>query len=184
MKYAQNLRRSGLSAVRQLLAALFAAAAAVALPQLVHLISGAAGHGTMLGEMLLPMHLPVIAVGLIAGPVAGVVAGLAAPIVSYLLCGMPLAAMVPFIAIELCTYGLLAGLLKSSGMPVLCKVLLVQVGGRAVRAAAILFSVYGLHHAVPAVSVIWTSIATGALGIALQWILIPLLVKGMQRLEK
>ena len=111
MKYAQNLRRSGLSAVRQLLAALFAAAAAVALPQLIHLISGAAGHGTMLGEMLLPMHLPVIAVGLVAGPLAGVVSGLAAPIVSYLLCGMPLAVMVPFIAIELCTYGLLAGLL-------------------------------------------------------------------------
>ena len=54
-------------------ATVLAIVAAVALPQLFHVIGAVSGQGTMLGVAFLPMHLPIIFVGLIAGPaVAGV----------------------------------------------------------------------------------------------------------------
>lgn len=49
-------------------ATVLAIVAAVALPQLFHVIGAVSGQGTMLGVAFLPMHLPIIFVGLIAGP--------------------------------------------------------------------------------------------------------------------
>ena len=71
-------------------ATLLAIVAAVVLPQLFHVIGAVSGQGTMLGVAFLPMHLPIIFVGLIAGPAVGAIAGAAAPLVSFLLSGMPL----------------------------------------------------------------------------------------------
>ena len=94
-------------------ATVLAIVAAVALPQLFHVIGAVSGQGTMLGVAFLPMHLPIIFVGLIAGPAVGAIAGAAAPLVSFLLSGMPMLAMLPLMMIELCAYGLIAGLLRS-----------------------------------------------------------------------
>ena len=52
-------------------ATVLAIVAAVALPQLFHVIGAVSGQGTMLGVAFLPMHLPIIFVGLIAGPAVG-----------------------------------------------------------------------------------------------------------------
>ena len=76
-------------------ATVLAIVAAVALPQLFHVIGAVSGQGTMLGVAFLPMHLPIIFVGLIAGPAVGAIAGAAAPLVSFLLSGMPMLAMLP-----------------------------------------------------------------------------------------
>ena len=76
-------------------AATLLAIVAVALPQLFHVIGAVSGQGTMLGVAFLPMHLPIIFVGLIAGPAVGAIAGAAAPLVSFLLSGMPMLAMLP-----------------------------------------------------------------------------------------
>ena len=165
----------------QTLAALLGVGAAVALPQLVHALGAFLGMGTGLGEILLPMHLPVMLVGFVAGPWAGAAAGLLAPLVSFMLSGMPMAAMLPFMMIELCVYGFSAGLLRGSRLPVLVKVLLTQAAGRMVRGGAILAGFYLLGTRI-APSVIWTSIVTGLAGIVLQWILLPLLTKGTERL--
>ena len=74
-------------------ATVLAIVAAVALPQLFHVIGAVSGQGTMLGVAFLPMHLPIIFVGLIAGPAVGAIAGAAAPLASFLLSGMPMLAM-------------------------------------------------------------------------------------------
>ncbi len=150
---------------------------AVALPQFFHLLGGWLGVQTALGEMLLPMHLPVMLAGLWGGPVAGLLAGLVSPIISFGLTNMPVAAMVPFMTVELAGYGLTAGLLSRHKMPVLGKVLLTQVAGRVARAVVLLVAVYGFDVSKPAVSIIWTSISAGLAGILLQWALIPLLVR-------
>lgn len=149
---------------------------AVALPQLFHLMGAVSGLGTKLGETFLPMHLPIIIAGLLAGPYVGAIAGFLSPLVSFALSGMPSAAMLPFMMIELCVYGLASGLLRNIKLPVIGKVLMAQVGGRLVRAAAIAFSVYALGNDSIKISVIWTSIASGIFGLALQWVLIPLIV--------
>ena len=105
-------------------ATVLAIVAAVALPQLFHVIGAVSGQGTMLGVAFLPMHLPIIFVGLIAGPAVGAIAGAAAPLVSFLLSGMPMLAMLPLMMIELCTYGLIAGLLRSVKLPSLVAAIL------------------------------------------------------------
>lgn len=180
----QTVEKPRLSLKAQTAAALAAAAGAVILPQIFHLLGAAAGLNTALGEIFLPMHLPVLLVGLLAGPYAGAAAGLIAPVVSFALSGMPGPAMLPFMTIELCIYGLVSGLLRTVKMPTLAKVLLAQVSGRAVRAAAILLAVNVLHISALPVSIIWTSVKVGAFGLALQWVLLPLLVYRVEGANK
>ena len=78
--------------------------------------------------------------------------------------------MLPYILIEVVTYGFAAGMFKNADMNVTLKVLACQMAGRLVRAAAILIG------GTVASSVIWNSVKVGAIGIVLQLILIPLIL--------
>lgn len=156
----------------QTMAMIVAIITAVALPQFLHTLGIAMGSGSALGEIFLPMHLPILLVGLLAGPYAGLIAGVSAPVISFCLTGMPGVAMLPFITIEVAIYGLSAGLLRNNKIPTIGKVLIVQLAGRAVRAVAILISVYVLGNTVVKPAIILTSIKTGFAGILLQWVLI------------
>ena len=162
-------------------AGLLAVAGALALPQLVHWLGAVSGMGSALGETFLPMHLAVILAGLFAGPLVGLAAGAISPAVSFLLSGMPAAAVLPFMTVELAGYGLAAGLLASVRMPAFFKLLIAQVAGRALRSAAVLIAFYGFGGGLP-VSSIWTSIVTGLPGIVLQWALVPLIVFWVERM--
>lgn len=173
-----------LSVKIQTTAALAAIVGAVAVPQLFHALGAVSGLGTALGEAFLPMHLPIILVGLLAGPYAGAAAGLFGPLASFAVSHMPGEVMLPFMMIELCAYGLLAGLLRSAKLPTVVKVLAVQIGGRAIRAAAILISVYGFGNERVNITAIRTSVITGLFGIALQWALLPLIVYRVEALKK
>ena len=168
----RSLRRADLpklSLTTKAAATLLAIAAAVALPQLFHVIGAVSGQGTAL-----PMHLPIIFVGLIAGPAVGAIAGAAAPLVSFLLSGMPMLAMLPLMMIELCAYGLVAGLLRSVRLPGLVKVIVAQLAGRVVLTVATAIAVFAFGSS-NAIAVTWTSdLAAGLPGLALQWALIPL----------
>lgn len=93
---------------------------------------------------------------------------------------MPGIATLPFMMIELDVYGLTAGLLRNVKLPTIAKVIITQVAGRAVRAAAILLAAYAASSRSLPVAVIWTSMVTGAFGIALQWTLLPLLAYRME----
>ncbi len=177
-----NIKKK-LSVKAQILATVAAVVAAVALPQILHVMGAVSGHGTALGETFLPMHLPVILVGLLAGHYAGFATGLLAPIISFALTGMPKPAMLPFMVIELCVYGLCAGLLRNAKMPVFFKVVIAQVVGRAVRAAAILVATYTFSNTAVPVSVIWSSIVAGMFGIVIQWALIPLAVYRVENMS-
>lgn len=168
----------------QTLATLSAIVGAVVVPQIFHLLGAASGLGTALGEAFLPMHLPILLVGLLAGPYAGAISGLLGPLCSFALSGMPGAAMLPFMMIELCVYGLAAGLLRNVKLPTIGKVVAAQIAGRAVRAVAILMAVYVFGNGQITVSTIWTSIVTGLFGLVLQWALLPLIVYRVENLKK
>lgn len=172
----QAISRSNPSIKAQTIAAAAAVVGAVAVPQIFHLLGVASGLGTSLGETFLPMHLPILLVGLLAGPFAGAVSGLLGPLASFLMTGMPGSAMLPFMMLELFGYGLFAGLLRNAKMPSIAKVLLAQLGGRAVRAAAVLISVYALGNTAVGVASIWKTVVTGLFGLVLQWTLIPLII--------
>lgn len=172
----QAISRSNPSIKAQTIAAAAAVVGAVAVPQIFHLLGAASGLGTSLGETFLPMHLPILLVGLLAGPFAGAVSGLLGPLASFLMTGMPGSAMLPFMMLELFGYGLFAGLLRNAKMPSIAKVLLAQLGGRAVRAVAVLISVYALGNTAVGVASIWKTVVAGLFGLALQWTLIPLII--------
>ena len=183
MNTIKAIRKSTVSLRVQVVATLVALAAAVALPQIFHLMGSFSGMGTSLGETFLPMHLPILFVGLIAGPYAGAVAGLLSPALSFALTGMPGAAMLPFMMIELCVYGLSCGLMMNIKMPTIAKVVVAQVAGRAVRALCLVIAVFGFGSQV-SIATIWMSIATGIFGLALQWVLLPLLVYRVEDLMR
>jgi uncharacterized membrane protein len=154
---------------------------AVTLPQVFHAVGIASGTGALLGSTLLPMHLPVLIAGLLGGPVVGALAGALSPVASIAVSGMPTVAVLPFMIIELAAYGLVGGLLARTKMPLFGKLIVTQIAGRAVRAAAVLLAVYGFGNNALPVSSIWTMV-TGALpGILLQWALVPLLVDRIQQ---
>ncbi|MCL2077970.1 MAG: ECF transporter S component [Oscillospiraceae bacterium] len=156
---------------------LAAIVSAVALPQLFHIagaVSGIGGGAT--GAAFLPMQIPVILAGLLAGPVAGLLAGFLSPLVSFGISGMPVAAMLPFIILELAAYGLVAGLLGKTNSPVIFKLLLVQIVGRLVRISAVFIAVYLLGNQLGSVDSLWGFIIAGVPGILFQWALIPLIL--------
>ncbi|MCH9275402.1 ECF transporter S component [Bifidobacterium amazonense] len=173
----------------QTAAAIIAVVAAVALPQVFHVAGAALGLGTMIGQTLLPMHLPVLLVGLLAGPFAGLATGALAPIVSFLLTGMPMAPMVPFMVIELVTYGLLAGLLRGVRLPAavpspiawLVRLLGAQVAGRIVDALAIAVAVSLLGNTTMTVASVAAAVVTGLPGLVLQWVLVPVVMTAVDR---
>lgn len=178
------MEKPRLSVKVQTLATLAAIAGAVVVPQFFHLLGAASGLGTALGETFLPMHLPIILVGLLAGPYAGAISGILGPVASFALSGMPGLAMLPFMMLELGTYGLAAGLLRNRKLPTVLKVVMAQIAGRAVRAAAILVSVYALGNESVAVASIWTSIGAGLIGLCLQWALLTLIVYRVEGMKK
>lgn len=85
----------------------------VAIPQLFHVIGIVSGTGSLPGSAFLPMHLGVFFTALLAGPAVGAVTGAVSPLLSFALTGMPSAALLPFMMIELTVYGLVCGLLKT-----------------------------------------------------------------------
>ena len=176
MSNAVAISRPRISVKFQTLAALIAIAAAVALPQVAHGIGAVMGMGTAVGETFLPMHLPIIIVGLLAGPYAGLIAGAASPLISFALSGMPPAAMLPFMIVELAVYGLTAGLLRRNTMPTIFKVLITQAAGRAARMVAMLIAVNAIGMSSLDPLAVWTGIGTGLAGLILQWTFIPLII--------
>lgn len=158
------------------LATFLAVVAAVALPQLFHVVGVASGLGSSLGAAFLPMQLPVFLAGFLAGPIVGLIVGIVSPLISFSFSGMPAAVMLPNMVAELAGYGLAAGLLCNVKMPTIAKLLIAQLAGHLLKALAILISVYALGRDTVPVALIWSSVSAGLPGILLQWSLIPLII--------
>lgn len=74
----------------------------VVLPLAFHLIPEG-------GSLFSPMHIPVLICGLACGPVWGFACGVLGPVLSSFISGMPNAAYLPPMLVELAAYGLLTG---------------------------------------------------------------------------
>lgn len=183
MNKKHSMTQSQLSVKSQIIATIIAIVSAIALPQIVHLIGKATGMGSAFGELLLPMHLPIILVGLLAGPYAGAIAGLLGPACSFALSGMPAAAVLPFMMVELCAYGLVSGLLRKSGMPIVAKVFIAQVAGRVCRAVATAFAFYVLGSTTITVASVWNAVVNGVTGLAVQLIFLPIIVAAVEKMS-
>ena len=151
-------------------------AAGILLPQVFHMIGGQA-----MGGILLPMHLPVFIAGLLLGPFYGCAIGIITPIISFFVTGMPPAGKLPFMLIELLTYGLAAGLLRKKNVNIYASLILAQIAGRVANALALVFATYVLQLNVPAVITVGTAIVTGIPGLILQLVLVPAVVILIER---
>ena len=148
---------------------------AVILPQILHGVGAALGLGGALGQMLLPMYLPVLILGFYRGAVPGAIVGLLAPLVSFAITGMPDAAVLHFITVELVATGLVAGILAKVRFPAILRVLSVQIVSKIIRLSVHAISLYATVGAV-STSVIFAGILTSVPGILIQLALVTYLI--------
>ena len=138
-----------------------------------------------IGSALCPMHIPAILCGFFCGPLYGVVVGFVAPLLRFMLFGMP--PLMPkgiAMAFELATYGLIAGLLyrilPKKPISVYVSLLGAMIAGRIVW-GTVRVVLYGLGKSPFG----WEAFMSGAFltaipGIILQIVLIPVLVIVME----
>lgn len=130
--------------------------------------------GPTAGRIFLPMQFFVLAAGLLLGWRAGLAVGILTPLISYSVSGMPLLPVLPFVVIELASYGFFAGLLRE---PLELNIWLSLIGammaGRVFLWLGILLwptKLIASQYVIGAVSAGWP-------GILLQLALVPLAVK-------
>ena len=137
------------------------------------------------GRIFLPMHIPVLLAGFLGGPISGIVVGLLAPALSFALTGMPPTYAVPLMSLELCLYGLTAGLFYYRlRMNIFIALLISLVLGRVGFAVGLL--VLGLFIQLPYGIGTYFSVAVvaGIPGIIIQLVFIPPIVAAVMRRER
>lgn len=170
------------SALKLVLGALFLALALV-LPFLT-------GQIPEIGSMLCPMHLPVLLSGFVCGgPIAAVV-GFTAPLLRFLMFGMPPIYPVGLsMAFELLTYGLISGVLyngvfkKKNALSVYVSLLIAMIAGRVVWGVVrlILAGIGGEAGSFTFAAFISGAVTTAVPGIIVQLILIPIIVLALKK---
>lgn len=162
---------------KMVLSALFIAVGIV-LPMFFHTIPNA-------GSIFLPMHIPVLMAGLMVGWQYGLATGILAPLLSFLITGMPPAPVLPGMLCELAVYGLVAGILiklintKSRIANIYISLISSMLIGRIVsgilNAAIFRAGDYSLQ--------VWltASFVTAIPGIIIQLVVIPLLITALEK---
>ena len=146
-------------------------ALAVALPQLLHVASGAAG-----GVKWLPMYLPVIVGACVLGVKWGAVTALLSPVVSFLLTSafsspMPAAARLPFMASELVVMAIIAGSFSSLVNKNAAFGILAVFSALVLGRAFFMLSVVIFQSVTPFTpAVIWGQIVTGIPGLIVNFV--------------
>lgn len=135
------------------------------------------------GQALLPMHIPVLLCGFLLGPRYGLIIGVLTPILNSLLIGMPPIYPVGIaMALELAAYGFAAGFFhKNKRVNLFVSLIIAMLFGRIISGIAnyILLTAGGKGYAL---SVFLASNFINAIwGILLQLILIPVIVKALER---
>ena len=137
------------------------------------------------GAMLLPMHLPVLLCGFLCGGGWGALVGFTAPLLRHLIFSMPPMPGCISMAFELAAYGLLVGLLYKrlgkSMKSLYISLLSAMVLGRLVWGAAQML-IMGLNGGSFPLSAFVAGAVTSAIpGIVLQLVLVPLLVRALEK---
>jgi hypothetical protein len=166
----QNVQTLKITKTKEAVFATVFTVLAVYAPMVVHHFSGVAG-----GRIFLPMPFFVLAAGLILGWRAGLVAGIASPIISFLVSGMPTANVLPFVTVQLCFYGFMAGILKSRFNAWFSIAGALLAGLLAGGISVFLFS------KMSAVGFTLGAAKDGWIGIALQLLLLPLILFFLQK---
>jgi hypothetical protein len=154
---------------------LLTVASAVVFPQILHTLGAALGLGGSLGQMLLPMYLPVMILGFYRGEIPAAITGLAAPLVSFMLTGMPQKALLPYIIIELIATGIFAGVLTRVKFFAPLKVLSVQFLAKIVRLSVFAVALYSTTGAVSA-SALTAGLLTSIPGLVLQLVVVSIVI--------
>lgn len=139
-----------------------------------------------IGNALCPMHIPVLLAGFLCGPWWALAVGGAAPLLRFVLFGMPvLFPMGISMCFELATYGLVCGLLYSK-LPkktgnIYVSLICAMISGRIVWGA-----VRALLSGVAQSPFTWAAFWAGAFttavpGIVIHIVLIPLIVMALRR---
>lgn len=170
------MKQTTRSSIQNLCISALLLATGLLLPFVFHMVGGPAT-----GGMLLPMHLPVLLGGLLLGPFYGALVGAFTPLMSFLLTGMPTAAKLPFMILELVSYGAISGFLQVKKQNLYLSLVCAQIGGRLVNAAALFAALYLLHLNVPPAATLVSALVTGLPGIAVQLLLIPILVRLLRK---
>lgn len=170
-----NLQVLKLTKIKTAVFVLAFTALAVATPMAVHYFGGAAA-----GRVFLPMHFFVLTAGLLLGWRAGLAVGVLTPLISFLITGMPLAAVLPFVAIETAAYGLFAGLLKEN-----IKNIWAALGGAMILGRIFLWlGIAILPTKLIANQYLAGVVGVGWRGIVLQILLVPVIVISVQKFLK
>lgn len=170
MKKMSYVKRSIITAV--------SIALCVVLPMAFHSIPNA-------GSIFAPMHIPVLLAGLICGWQFGLLTGLAGPLLSSLITGMPPAAFLPSMMIELAVYGLVCGLMmnivrtKKVYADLYISLVISLLVGRVIAgiARALIFSAGSYSIGVWVTSYFITSLP----GIVIQLVIIPTIVFALMK---
>lgn len=139
------------------------------------------------GRVFLPMHIPVLICGMLLGGTYGLICGIISPILSSSLTGMPPAMILPAMTVELAIYGFLTGFLMKKLKQKNCKdsiriylsliiaMLIGRIASGCINAFILMAGKYTMK--------MWIagSFVKGLPGIAVQIILIPLIVKGIEK---
>ena len=144
------------------------------------------GQIKQIGNMLCPMHLPVLLCGYLCGPLWGMAVGAVAPLLRFVIFGMPI--LMPSglgMAAELATYGLISGLLyrklPKTKTNIYVSLITAMIAGRIVWGIvrALLSGVFGTPLTF---AIFWASAFTNAIpGIICHIVLIPILVMALRR---
>lgn len=167
-----------MTAVKKSIIAAICIALCVVLPLAFHAIPNA-------GAIFCPMHIPVLLCGLICGWPLGLLCGLAGPLLSSLMTGMPPAAILPSMMVELAAYGVITGLLMkivrtgSTYADLYISLAAAMLGGRILSGIvkALIFAKGSMSLSVWAAS----SFVTSLPGIILHLALIPTLVFALMK---
>lgn len=149
----------------------FFIACGIVLPMVFHMFS-------MGGPMFLPMHIPVLIAGYFLGPIYGAGVGIITPVLSGLLTGMPpLVPVMPIMALELCGYGLISGLVFSKTNKVYLSLIVAMIVGRLFAVAGAYVVALTLAPKINPIMYVVGGLTTAIPGMLIQLIFIPILIK-------
>lgn len=142
-----------------------------------------------IGDTLLPMHIPALLCGFICGPWYGIVTGFMIPLLKCLVLSMPpIYPNAVWMSLELATYGFVAGIMyrkKKNPSIIYTYICLVvaMISGRIVWgiAKAILLGIGGKTFGISAF--IAGGLVDAIPGIVIQLVLIPILLKALNKEE-
>lgn len=150
--------------------------------------------GAVSGQTFLPMHIPVLIAGLLMSPFHGLVVGILSPFLSCLITQMPTMVKMPFMCVELSVYGLSAGLfmrlyskkIKNKTATLYLSLVSSQICGRIANLMCtyVAVNLIGVTAKGVDVKLALMSIPAGFVGILIQWIIIPPVVRILSKLKK